>query len=239
MIEFNNISLVCVTSVSIKASLKALVYSSKKIKFKKILFISNILPDNFENFKNVNFVKINETFNNTKEWGRFIIFDLYKYIETDYICLIHDDGFIVNPDSWSENFLKYDYIGAPWPIPKKKYDKFFRDSDNKLIRVGNSVSIRSKKLLELPSQLGLQWTDPYGYFHEDGFLCVQNRKILIDNGIKFAGFHDSLLFSREKTLINNINIKPFAFHKWYGMNIFYPCFNKSYQLKKLLKKLFK
>lgn len=231
-----NITLVCVTSVSIDASLRALEYSSKKINFEKNLFISNIIPQNLKKYRNIEFIKINHCFKNTKEWGKFIIFDLYKFIETDYIILIHDDGFIVNPKSWSEEFLKYDYIGAPWPVPKIKYDKYFRDKENNLIRVGNSVSLRSKRLLELPSKLGLEWSDPHGYYHEDGYLCVQNRDILQKNGIKFADFQSSLNFSREKTLIQNIGLKPFAFHKWSGMNLFFPCFNKTYQLKKLLHK---
>ena len=29
------------------------------------------------------------------------------------------DGHIVNPHLWTNEFLKYDYIGAPWPKFKK------------------------------------------------------------------------------------------------------------------------
>lgn len=231
------ITLVCVTSTSIEASLKAIEFSSRKITFKKNLLMSNLIPKNLNKFPNIEFIKIKNKFNNTKEWGRFIIFELFKFIQTDFICLIHDDGFVVNPESWTDNFLNFDYIGAPWPIPKKKYDKYFRDENNNLIRVGNSVSLRSRKLLELPNKLGLEWKDPYGFYHEDGFLCVQNRKILEKNGVKFADFNSSLMFSREKTLPENKNLKPFAFHKWSGKNLLYPCFNKSYQLKKLIKKI--
>lgn len=234
----DSITLVCVTSTSLEASLKALKHSSKKIKFKRVLLISNTVPGSLNKYDGIEFIHIETKFNNTNEWGRFIIFDLYKFIDTDFICLIHDDGFIVNPNSWSNKFLNFDFIGAPWPLPNLKNDRYFRDDDNNLIRVGNSVSLRSKRLLELPTKLGLKWEDPYGFYHEDGFLCVQKRKILKENNIKFADFETALYFSREKTLPQNRHIKPFAFHKWSGMNIFYPCFNKKYQLKKLIKKIF-
>ena len=69
--------------------------------------------------------------------------------------LIHDDGFVVNPDSWQDDFLNYDYIGAPYPLPQDNFS--YRDIDGNLIRVGNSVSLRSKKLLDLPIQLDLEW----------------------------------------------------------------------------------
>ena len=32
---------------------------------------------------------------------------------------IWTDGFIVHPEMWRDEFLKYDYIGAPWPLPKE------------------------------------------------------------------------------------------------------------------------
>ena len=32
--------------------------------------------------------------------------------------VVHADGFIVHPEMWRDEFLDYDYIGSPWPIPK-------------------------------------------------------------------------------------------------------------------------
>ncbi len=54
-----------------------------------------------------------------------------------------------------DDFLNYDYIGAPYPLPQDNFS--YRDIDGNLIRVGNSVSLRSKKLLDLPIQLDLEW----------------------------------------------------------------------------------
>ena len=32
--------------------------------------------------------------------------------------LIHSDGYVINPSAWRDDFLDYDYIGAPWPKNK-------------------------------------------------------------------------------------------------------------------------
>lgn len=43
-----------------------------------------------------------------------MIKELNKYIETDYVLIVQYDGFILNPKAWMDEFLEYDYIGAPW-----------------------------------------------------------------------------------------------------------------------------
>ena len=91
----------------------------------------------------------------------------------------------------------------------------------------------------MPSKLQIPWHDPLGFYHEDGFLCCQHKNLLEANGINFAPFSLALKFSRENIFSNNFFKKTFAFHKWNGLNIFYPCFNKYYQIKKLFKKFLK
>lgn len=233
-IKLDNISLVAVTTNGDeKETIKALNYSSKDIIFKKkILFTDKV---NFKDDK-IEFYKINK-FLNVSEWGKFIVFELYKYIQTDYIILIHSDGFIVNAKSWDYEFLKYDYIGAPWRIPKDDFS--YRDKNGILVRVGNSVSLRSKKLLEMPSKIGLKWENfDRGFEHEDGFICVQNRLDLIQNGIVFPPIDIACKFGREYHLPEHKNIKPFSFHKWYGPNKFYPCFDRNTIRIKLINKIF-
>src|SRR4051812_4586663 len=77
------------------------------------------------------------------DWNRAVVFDLGEFINTEYAMLIHPDGFVVNPDKWRPDFLDYDYVGAPWPMPNDEYS--YRTPNGELIRVGNSVSLRSKR----------------------------------------------------------------------------------------------
>ena len=100
---------------------KALDYSSKKVDFGAVKNI--IVPTN-----------------SIEEWNRAIVFDLGDYIETDFALLIHPDGGVAEADMWRDEWLNYDYIGSPFPIPTDNFS--YRDINGKIQRVGNSVSLR-------------------------------------------------------------------------------------------------
>lgn len=219
-IRVSNVTLVAVATTDVEATVKALMYSTKGISFDQVMLISNYNPEP----DNAAYIYHQiDAFETVGEWGKFIVFDLHKYISTEFIILIHADGFIVHPEKWTDDFKQYDYIGAPWALPQDSFS--YRDHLGNIIRVGNSVSLRSLKLLRLPSFLGLNWDDPdHGFFHEDGFLCVQYRHILQEHGIKFAPFFVACSFSREALLKENRDIEPFAFHKWKGKNKKFPDF---------------
>ena len=228
MFNLPQVTLVAMATTNIYATVRALIYSSRKIKFGRILLISHIKPWYLPKKIDFEYTSPNK---DVYEWCHKIIYELHKYITTDYIILIHDDGFIVNPEKWQDKFLNYDYIGAPWPIPK---DDSFLDANGNLVRVGNSVSLRSKKILELPSKLNLPWEDEnIGNYHEDGFLCCKNKLLLEKYGVKFAPIEVAKYFSHETMVPEIEGIKPFAFHKWAGSNFEYPDFTKS--LKKRLR----
>lgn len=144
-------------------------------------------------------------------WNYKIIYELGTYIDTDFAMLIHADGYVVNPHAWQDDFLSYDFIGAPWPLPRDTYS--YRTPKGELVRVGNSVSIRSKKLLDTPNKLGLKWGRYYGNTNEDGFLCVHNKETLEAQGIRFAPLEVAKYFSKEHEIEENKGIETFAFHQ--------------------------
>lgn len=145
------------------------------------------------------------------DWNYKIIYELHNYISTGFALLVHSDGFVVDPSIWRDAFLDFDYIGAPWPLPRDNYS--YRTPRGEIVRVGNSVSIRSRRLLRLPSELGLPWKSYYGNTNEDGFLCCHNRHILEQHGCKFAPLEVAKHFSREHDIPENEGIKTFAFHQ--------------------------
>lgn len=233
--KLDNVTLVAVATKEVEETLKALRYSAKDIEFVEVLLLSNLNPD--PSATDFRYVPINP-FKDVGEWGRFIVFELHKHIKTDFILLVHADGFVVNPQQWNDEFLQYDYIGSPWPMPKDNFS--YRDHLGNVIRVGNSVSIRSQKLLEMPSKLKLDWESAdHGFFHEDGFICVQHRHTLEANGLKFAPLKLAAIFGREATIPENKAIDPFVFHKWSGRNRKYPRFTKRPSLLQLAKKFLK
>lgn len=221
--KLKNITLVLMSSVKISQSIQALEYSSKDIEFGAVKLISDIKPTTLPNGITHEHI---ERISDIDSWNYSIIYKLGNYINTEFAILIHDDGYIVNADSWRDEFLNYDYIGAPWPLPQDNFS--FRDKNNKLIRVGNSVSLRSKKLIDLPNKLNLPWRDFHGYYNEDGFICTGYRHIYEEHGMKYADIDVAKYFSHETPIPEIEGIEPFAFHRQrLGRNNRYPVFTSK------------
>jgi hypothetical protein len=221
MLKLENITLVALTSVRIPQTIKALEYSCKDIKFGSVKLISDSKPDNLPDIITHEFCP---RMSNIEEWNHAAIYELGKHIDTEFAILIHDDGFIVNPSSWREEFLEYDYIGAPWPLPFDDYS--YRDINGEIIRQGNSVSLRSKKLIDIPNRLDLEWKSFHGFTNEDGFICVNYRHRYIEEGCKFADIDVAKYFSHETMIPEIEGIKPFAFHRHFGTNSIYPNYGR-------------
>jgi len=227
-LQLKNVTLVAMTSVKISATIKAMEYSMRGVDFGDAVLITHKKP--FFLPKNIRFAKI-DILDNIDKFNYDMVYELYKYINTDYIMLVHYDGFVVNPNEWRDEFFDYDYIGAPWPLPKEGDNITYRDPDGKLIRVGNSVGLRSRKLLEAPAKLGIPWQSFYGWYNEDGFLCCHHHKELEEYGCKFAPIEVAVHMSREWDLPESEGVTPFAFHKWNGSNKDYPKFKDSFAEK--------
>ncbi len=151
---------------------------------------------------------INHDVNN---WNKKIVYDLWKYVDTDFAFLFHADGYPIRPDLWNPDWLSFDYIGAPWPLPTDDYS--YRTPSGELVRVGNSVGLRSKKLMKLPTELNLEWKEYYGNTNEDGFISVHNKGILERHGCRFAPLDVAVHFSKEHEIPENKDLQTFAFHK--------------------------
>ena len=151
-----------------------------------------------------------------------MLYELGDHIHTDFVMIVHADGFIVHPELWRDEFLDYDYIGSPWPVPDNDY--VYRDINGNLCRVGNSVGIRSRRLVNFPKEAGLPFEPDHGSLNEDGFLCVKNRHLVEAAGMRIAPLEVAKYFAHETMIPEIEGITPFAFHKWAGTNAEYPRF---------------
>ena len=205
MVQLPNVTLVAVSSVKIDETINALKSSMVGIQFSEVILISHEQPLNLPT--DIKFNLCNRL-NNINDYSRFILYDLCSYINTDYIILVQYDGYILRPEKWTNEFLNYDYIGAPWP-------KNIHYSGDINIRVGNGgFTLRSKKILNILNELQLPFTDNgTGYYNEDGVLCNYYRKELEKNGIKFATPEVAAMFSHELDCDENV-AEPFGFHKY-------------------------
>ena len=145
-----------------------------------------------------------------EKWNEKVIFELPKYIFTTHAFLFHPDGYVINPKLWNPEWLKYDWCSSPWPLPQDNYS--YRTPSGRLIRVGNSVSLRSKKLMDLAATQPMEFH--YGNNNEDGQICVWLRDWLEEKGCKFMPFEEAIYFGKEATLPENKGVDTFCFHKY-------------------------
>lgn len=115
-----------------------------------------------------------KTLSDYEEYNKFMLKNLYFHTETDFLLSVQFDGFVVNPAAWTDEFLEYDYIGAPWPCSWKEY------------AVGTGgFSLRSKKLMKAlqDDRIAL----PQFSIAEDLCFCRTYRSYLqVHYGIRFA-----------------------------------------------------
>jgi glycosyltransferase involved in cell wall biosynthesis len=218
-LKLPHVTLVAMATRNVEETLQALIYSCRGVEFGSVKLLSHYSPYGLG--KNIEFARIDKI-RDIDEWSYKIVYDLHQHVDSDYALLVHADGFVVNPSSWRDEFLDYDYIGAPWPLPTDDFS--YRDTAGNIVRVGNSVSLRSKQLLELPQKMNFPWEPYHGFYNEDGFLCVKNKLLLESLGLKFAPLDVAKYFSHESMIPEVRGIKPFAFHKWTGSNNIYPKF---------------
>ncbi len=196
------------TSVRIQETIKALTNSSRSIDYASIKLITHEEPpDLTDNIRYCHIPKINHI----DEYSYNMIYRLGDYVDTDYALVVQHDGYVVNPEKWQNVFLEYDYIGSPFRMPSDSFS--YRDANGKLFRVGNGgFSLRSKKLIDLPNELKLEWKPFHGFYNEDGFICAMNRHIYEEHGCKFAPLEVAIHFSHEMPIPETENIIPFGFH---------------------------
>lgn len=171
---------------------EALQRSMKFIKFDEVMIYS----DKTEPWGGLPVKKI-EPFTKKGDYDNFMVNELHKDLTTQFVLVIQFDGFILSHLEWNNLFLRYDYIGAPWP-------KHNHGEHN----VGNGgFSLRTKRLCEEVS------THNYNYFDgdiaEDVFICQKLRPTLEEK--KFYFPHESIAshFSAESYVYR---YPTFGFH---------------------------
>jgi len=112
------------------------------------------------------------------DYSRFMVKELGTRIETDFALVVQYDGYVLSGRRWRDEFLGYDYIGAPWSRGG----------------VGNGgFSLRSKKLMQALRDPRIAELVP-----EDVAICETYRGLLeSEHGIRFAPVEVAGRFSFE------------------------------------------
>lgn len=184
--HLGDVTLVAVTSVALAATLAALRHSLAQASFGKALLLSDHQPDGLAG-SGIEWRPI-PRLASRGDYSRFVLSGLAGHIETGHALLVQWDGFVRDGRAWRDEFLAYDYIGAPWP----QYDG--------VTAVGNGgFSLRSRRLLQATIALCTN-EEP-----EDVAICRTHRGFLEEvHGIRFASMDVARAFSYERYNSNGL-----------------------------------
>lgn len=202
----NNITLMSISGNEnyLDKTIKAAEFSNRKHRFK-----TKILSNKEFNHPFIECILI-DSINSISEYNSFCLDKMVDYFDTTHVLIFQSDGFVLDSDRWDDNFLNYDYIGAPWPL-------WFKD-----VNIDNCVGnggfcIRSKKLLNLIKTYRL--SDKDNETPEDVFICRKYRSVLENSGIIWSPIEVASQFSIEHQHSKNMNdqsnhnfINTFGFH---------------------------
>lgn len=225
-IKLPNVTLLGIDCVNVERLIQAMNVSQENIEFGSVKLLTSLESNDKRKIEIPNISSIDE-------YSLFCIKDLHKYVDTEFVVIIQYDGFIINPDSWTNEFLEYDYIGAPWRIADWLINGFNVSINlNGQMIVGNGgFSLRSKKFLETSHKLYESGKIPKVQ-PEDIAMCIWHRNEFENEGIKFSPVELAKRFSieRETELYKN----QFGFHgfwckdlsNWFKSTQKYPFLNK-------------
>lgn len=186
-----NVTMVCITTRDYGPSIAAINKSLQQIKPHSTIFFTDVQYDD-PDFECVIIPKMDWL-----QYNKWVCTELWRYITTTHVLLIQHDGFVLDASAWTDEFLEYDYIGAPWN---------YRDGRN----VGNGgFSMRSYRLMHAMATDDLV-TENSTYAPEDEVICRLYRRHLESiYSIKFAPEDLAHRFSFE---MHPPRQKTFGFH---------------------------
>ncbi|WP_395337649.1 DUF5672 family protein (plasmid) [Novosphingobium sp. BL-8H] len=194
-LELPQVTVCAVTSVNVKATLRALEASLAQIAFAECLLFTDadLLSGNPE----IRIVPI-ERIGSSAAYSDFLLNQLVDHIETSHCLVVQWDGHVLDATRWKSAFLDYDYIGASWPQFDDGYD------------VGNGgFSLRTRRLMEACRAPEFRQIHP-----EDLAIGRGNRELLEGQGMRFPSRDLANSFAVERT--GNLH-ECFGYHGVFNM----------------------
>jgi Protein of unknown function (DUF5672) len=164
-----SVTLAAITSVAHEATAAAICRCLEQVDFAEVLWISDAPPPRSISDR-CRWVAI-PRITSRVAYSQVMLSQLGQWITTSHLLCVQWDGFVLDAAQWSDVFLEYDYIGAPW--------YHFDDG----MSVGNGgFSLRSSKLLAASATISAD----NGQL-EDVLIC----RFSFERGIKghTFGFH--------------------------------------------------
>jgi tetratricopeptide (TPR) repeat protein len=195
-LDLNNITLCAIDCVNPILALRALDISSSQCRFGEVIFLS----DSAAQYQLPGCrMEVIPRLESRAAYSQFVLKELGAYLRTSHLLLIQWDGYVIHPEAWRQEFLDYDYIGAPWGFYQDKH------------RIGNGgFSLRSRRLFEALRDTEITDLDP-----EDEAIGRTYRLLLEERyAIRFPLEDVAGAFSFETTYPKG---ETFGFHGLFNM----------------------
>lgn len=109
MTKLPRVTLVAIDTLNKGAAIVALQRSLEQVQPDRCI----LLTDEVVEIEGIEVIKI-PVIKSKDEYSRFVIKELFKYIETDFLITIQHDGYILNGDCFDEKLYNVDFCGALW-----------------------------------------------------------------------------------------------------------------------------
>lgn len=220
------ISITCIDTLHYTPTIKALKKTLETIgdKISRVYWFSDIdFPDTID--VPVTWVKVEPIKVYNEDYSHITLKMCPEICVEEYNLIIHPDGFAVNRDAWTDEFLEYDYIGASWNDgtvgnggfclrSRKLYDAFLS------MNIKNS----SKDYQEYMNDSFFYVITESGekFIPEDNIICkVHREKLEKEYDIKFAPLYVANRFSIEHNYSSMWLGKSLGFHGKHGIADYY------------------
>jgi hypothetical protein len=220
------ISITCIDTLHYTPTITALKKTIETLgnKITRVYWFSDIdFPDTID--VPVTWIKIDTIKVYNEDYSHITLKMCPEICVEEHNLIIHPDGFAVNREAWTDEFLEYDYIGACW-------------GDG---TVGNGgFCLRSRKLYDAFISIGVKnstndyqdyMNDSFYYvitetgekfIPEDNIICkVHREKLEKEYDIKFAPLHIANQFSIERNYSSVWLGKSLGFHGKHGVADYY------------------
>jgi hypothetical protein len=137
-------------------------------------------------------------------WCQFHMHGVAPYLRTSHALGIQWDSWVTDTTQWTDEFLRYDYVGGPWN---------YKDGMN----VGDGgFELRSTVLLRYLRNNQARF--PCSSDKDDELLCRSYRNVLQDEGFEWAP--EALARKFSHPVSRDLSQKMLGFHSlpsfWYG-----------------------
>ena len=208
-LKLPDITLLSATSTEMDQAQISMKISLQNIEFGAAKLLCTSAPK--QKYPDIEYVSI-PPLNSVDDYNEIIFQDLHKYFETSHCLIVQSDSFVVNSSLWKEEFLQFDYIGAPWSNKIQINPNLVLHLEKNTVGNGG-FSLRSHKLAKTTAKIDFN-SLKFPLKSEDIIICHYLYKEMLNNGIRFAPPELAAKFSMEN--VNHLHGQDvnsvFGFH---------------------------